>query len=261
MSRLTPDAREVAPTPVDMEKNMTTTLTALEAPENLPVLDGVQELTGYLEYEVHPDGGVFIPAQVALDVPSLLFMSLALNIHRGTLEASPAAETSDYYEQYTLAPDKVLGNMEYTLNHDRGTNTVTAAYTVHVPMYLTGGAVSEYLKAVHQMIDHMGELVDSERPVNVAAHLVEAADRIEEYAAETDSEKWADVAAYLFAQYLIIFSAREYQSGFTPVEHLEDALLSEGDYTALEKAGLIAPGHDDSGNVLSYFLTLFAWEK
>lgn len=226
----------------------------------LTALADLEPTTGNLTYEVHSDGGVFIPAQTALEVPRPLFESLALRIHRGTLEASPA-ETSDYYEQYTLAPDKVLGNTEYTLNHDRDTNAITAAYTVHTPMYLTGEAVSEYLKAVHQMIDHMGELVDPNRPVNAAAHLLEAADRIEEYATETDSENWADVAAHLFAQYLVIFSAREYQSDFTPMEHLEDALLSEDDYTALRSAGLIFPMVDDSDEPSAYFLTLFAGEE
>lgn len=243
---------------------MTTTTATLTADtlDSLTALAGTEPTTGCLAYEVHQDGGVFIPQQIALDVPRPLFESLALNIHRGTLEASPAAETSDYYEQYTIAPDKVLGNMEYDLNHDRDTNTVTAAYAVHAPMYLTGEAVSEYLKAVHQVIDHMGELVDLNRPVNAAAHLLEAADRIEEYAAETDSENWADVAAHLFAQYLVIFSAREYESDYTPVEHLEDALLVEHDYMSLENAGLIAPGRDEtSGKVSVYWLTLFAGEE
>lgn len=238
---------------------MTTATMPTNTPDTLAALAERDTITGHLSYEVHPDGGVFIPAQVALEVPRPLFESLALNIHRGTLEASPAAETSDYYEQYTLAPDKVLGNMEYTLNHDRDTNTVTAAYAVHAPMYLTGEAVSEYLKAVHQVIDHMGEMVDLNRPVNAAAHLLEAADRIEEYAVKTDSENWADVAAHLFAQYLVIFSAREYECDYTPVENLEDALLVEDDYTSLENAGLIAPGRDEtSGKVSAYWLTLFA---
>ena len=213
--------------------------------------------TGHLSYEVHPNGGVFIPAQTALEVPRPLFESLALNIHRGTLEASPA-ETSDYYEQYTLAPEKLLGNIKFTLNYDRDTNTATATYTVHTPMYLTGEAVSWYLQAVHLLIDGMGQMEDPNRPVNAAAHLLEAADRIETYAAETEPENWADVSAHLFAQYLVIFSAREYECDYTPVEHLEDALLVEDDYTALEDAGLIAPGHDDSGNLSSYVLTLFA---
>lgn len=247
-------------------------LTALTAPahgvgftdtlENLTALAGTEPTTGRLAYEVHPDGGVFIPQQIAHDVPRPLFESLALNIHRGTLEASPAEEESDYYEQYTLAPDKVLGSTEYDLSHDRDTNTVSGTYAVHAPMYLTGEAVSKYLKAVHQMLDHMDELEDLNRPVNAAAHLLEAADRIEEYAAETDSENWADAAAHLFAQYLVIFSAREYQSYFTPIEHLEDALLSEDDYTALEKAGLIAPMVDAAtGDLASYHLHLFAREE
>ncbi|WP_237234330.1 hypothetical protein [Rothia nasisuis] len=232
---------------------MTTTAT-------LTALADLEPTTGNLTYEVHPDGGVFIPAQTALEVPRPLFESLALNIHRGTLEASPAEE-SDYYEQYTLAPDKVLGNTECNLSHDRDTNTVTAAYAVHAPMYLTGDAVSQYLKTVHLVIDHMGELVDPNRPVNAAAHLLEAADRIEEYAAETDSENLVDVAAHLFAQYLVIFSAREYQSDFTPVEYLKDAQLDKDDYKALEDAGLICPMWDAAtGNLSSYHLTLFAGE-
>lgn len=227
-------------------------------PDTLAALAERDINTGHLSYEVHPDGGVFIPAQIALEVPRSLFESLALNIHRGTLEASPAAETSDYYDRHTMAPDEVQGNTAYALNHHRDTNTVTATYAVHKPMYLTGEAVGEYLKTVHQVLDHMGKLAAPDRPINAAAHLLVAADRIEEYAAATEPENWADVAAHLFAQYLVIFSAREYESDYTPVEHLEDALLSEDDYTALEDAGLIAPGRDDSGNLSSYFLTLFA---
>ncbi|WP_237212451.1 hypothetical protein [Rothia nasimurium] len=237
---------------------MTTTALTPDTLDNLTALAGTEPTTSYLAYEVHPDGGVFIPQQIALEVPRPLFESLALNIHRGTLEARPAAEESDYYEQYTLAADKVPGNFESELHHDRDTNTVTATYTVHAPMYLTGEAVSEYLKMLHQVIDRMDALTDRDRPVNAAAHLLEAADRIEEYAVKTDSENWADVAAHLFAQYLVIFSAREYECDYTPVEHLEDALLSEDDYTALEDAGVIAPGRDDSGNLSSYHLSLFA---
>lgn len=215
-------------------------------------------ITECILFEVHPDGGVFIPAHTAREVTQTITKGLALHIHRSTLEASPAAEESDYYEQYALAADKVPGNVECELHHDRDTNTVTATYTVHAPMYLTGEGVSEFLKMLHQVIDRMDALTDRDRPVNAAAHLLEAADRIEEYAVKTDSENWADVAAHLFAQYLVIFSAREYECDYTPVEHLEDALLSEDDYTALEDAGLIAPGRDDSGNLSSYFLLLFA---
>lgn len=243
---------------------MTTTTATLtpDTLDSLTALAGTEPTTRRLAYEVHPDGGVFIPQQIALEVPRPLFESLALNIHRGTLEASPAAEESDYYEQYTLAADKVPGNFESELHHDRDTNTVTATYAVHAPMYLTGEAVSEYLKTLHQVIDHMDELEDLNRPVNAAAHLLEAADRIEDYAVKTDSENWLDVAGHLFAQYLVIFSAREYQSDFTPFEHLEDALLSEDDYTALESAGLIGPMWDAAtGNLSSYHLTLFAGEE
>ncbi|WP_237188766.1 hypothetical protein [Rothia nasimurium] len=242
---------------------MTTTTATLtpDTLDSLTALAGTEPTTRRLAYEVHPDGGVFIPQQIALEVPRPLFESLALNIHRGTLEASPAAEESDYYEQYTLAADKVPGNIESEVRHDRNTNTATATYAVHAPMYLTGEAVSQYLKTVHQVIDCMDGLTDRDRPVNAAAHLLEAADRIEEYAAETESENGADVAAHLFAQYLVIFSAREYQSDFTPFEHLEDALLSEDDYTALEGAGLIGPMWDAAtGNLSSYHLTLFAGE-
>lgn len=228
-------------------------------PDTLAALAALDATTGDLSYEVHPDGGVFFPAQVTHDVPRPVFESLALAIHRAALETSGAAEQSDYYEQHTLAPGQVSGNTVYTLTHHQDTNTASATYTVHKPMYLTGAAVTEYLKAVHQVLDRMAQLEDRNRPVNAAAHLLAAARRIEAYATEVDAENWADTAAHLFAQYLVIFSAREYQSDFTPIEYLEDALLSEDDYTALEKAGLIAPMVDAAtGNLASYHLRLFA---
>lgn len=240
------------------------TATAALTPDTLDSLTALAALdttTGDLAYEVHPDGGVFVPAQVAHDVPRPVFESLALAIHRAALETSRAAEQSDYYEQHALTPNQVPGNTAYTLAHSQDTNTASATYTVHKPMYLTGAAVTEYLKTVHQVLDRMGQLVDRNRPVNVAAHLLAAARRIEAYAAGADSENWADTAAHLFAQYLLIFSAREHEEDYTPVEYLEDALAAEEDYTALEGAGLIVPGRDEtSGKISAYFLPLFAGE-
>lgn len=230
-------------------------------PDTLAALAALDTTTGDLSYEVHPDGGVFLPAQVAQDVPRPVFESLALAIHRAALETNGVAEQSDYYEQHAFTTDQVPGNISYTLAHSQGTNTASATYTVHKPMYLTGAAVTEYLKAVHQVLDRMAQLEDRNRPVNVAAHLLEAARRIEAYATEVDAGNWADVAAHLFAQYLLIFSAREHEEDYTPVEYLEDALAAEEDYTALEGAGLIVPGRDEtSGKISAYFLPLFAGE-
>lgn len=230
-------------------------------PDTLAALAALDTTTGDLSYEVHPDGGVFLPAQVAHDVPRPVFESLALAIHRAALETSEAAEQSDYYEQHTLAPDQVSGNTAYTLTHHQDTNTASATYTVHKPMYLTGAAVSEYLKTLHQVLDDMGQLVDRNRPVNVARHLLEVARAVEAYAEARDGAIAGDAASYLFAQYLVIFLAREYEEDYTPVEYLADSLITEGDYKALEDAGLICPMLDTkTGNLVSYLLVLFAGE-
>lgn len=221
-------------------------------------------VASHLEYELHNGGGIYIPAQVAQQVPRCLFESQALNLHRAQLEASTQGESEDsYYMEHTLTPEQMHQNVTYTLAHDQPTNTASALYTVKEPMYLMGEAVTEYLKLVHQMIASMDELESMTRPVNVAGHLLEAASTIEEYSFQFtgDLATAVPMAADLFAHYLVIFSARECQEDYTPIEYLHDALITDEDYKDLEEAGLIAPLFEpQTGKVMSYLLTLLAGE-
>ncbi|WP_237185187.1 MULTISPECIES: hypothetical protein [Rothia] len=193
----------------------------------------------------------------------------ALMLHRDLLEAETAkesrptaADTREFYDQYKTSPNDVPRYLLHHIDYDKITGGASVVLGVTKDMTLDTQGVKALLGYLYQVTDELEAQRSSERPRNIALHLLEAADRIEEYAVKTDSENWLDVAGHLFAQYLVIFSAREYQDDFTPIEYLEDALLSEDDYTALEKAGLIAPMVDAAtGNLASYHLTLFAGEE
>lgn len=228
-------------------------------------LAGTAPVTGYLDFELHTDGGIFIPAHTAQGITRTSLSFTALATHRAALEApTTTTEESDYYQQHTLTPDEVPDNITCELTHDQDTNTASADITISKPMYLTGEPLTEFLKTLHQVLGEMEHLESDQRPVNIARHLLEAATVIEAHSfTETAGEasRGIPVAAHLFAQYLVIFSAREYESDYTPVEYLEDALIHDEDYEALEAAGLIVPMVDAAtGALASYLLPLFAGE-
>lgn len=255
-------------TTATMTSDQLTTLTALADTTNTKGAGNSDALTApvtsCLEYELHNSGGIYIPAQVAQQVPRCLFESQALNIHRAQLEATaPGGPEDSYYMEHTLTPEQVRQSVTYTLMHDQPTNTASALYTVKEPMYLMGETITDYLKLVHRMITGMNELESMTRPVNVAGHLLEAASAIEEYSFQFtgDLATAVPLAADLFAHYLVIFSARECQEDYTPIEYLQDACIAEDDYKDLEEAGLISPMLEpQTGKVMSYLLTLFAGE-
>lgn len=211
------------------------------------------EAPSTFEHELHTDGAVFTPAQTTQPLTTSLLSTHALDIHRTTLNPAPA-NSSDFYDQHTTTPDKVRGNFTYQLHHNPATNQATATITAAAPAYLTGEAVTEYLRLLHQIIGSMEQLENPNRPVNIAAHLTRAATQLENHYPNPDT------AADLFEHYLELFAAREYQSDYAPVEYLEESSCTEADYTALADAGLIAPMLGDNGELSAYYLRLFSSE-
>lgn len=250
---------------------MTTTATLTpDTLDNLTALADLEE-TVYgngLDLEPVAPGKWFTKRHKTKPDNGLALRFNALMLHRDLLEAETAkesrptaADTREFYNQYKTAPNDVPRYLLHHIDYDKATGGASVVLGVTKDMTLDTQGVKALLGYLHQVTDELEAQRSSERPRNIALHLLEAADRIEEYAAETESENGADVAGHLFAQYLVIFSAREYQSDFTPIEYLEDALLSEDDYKALEDAGLIFPMEDAAtGNLSSYHLTLFAGE-
>ena len=83
--------------------------------------------------------------------------------------------------------------------------------------------------------------------------LLEAAEQLEAY---TDQDKARD----LYGAYLSVFSNREYESDYTPAEHLDHTVTPKESLAGLEDAGLIFHSTDEQGKNSTYFLTLFAGE-
>lgn len=249
---------------------MTTATMPTNTPDTLAALAELETTYGYgLDLEPVAPGEWFIKRHKTEPDNGQALRFNALMLHRDLLEAETAtesrpiaADTREFYDRYKTAPNDVPRYLLHHIDYDKATGGASVVLGVTKDITLDTQGVKALLGYLHQVTDELEAQRSSERPRNIALHLLKAADRIEEYTAETESEKCADVAAHLLAQYLVIFSAREYQSDFTPIEYLKDALLSEDDYTALEKAGLIGPMWETAtGNLSSYHLRLFAGEE
>ena len=249
---------------------MTTATMPTNAPDTLAALAELETTYGYgLDLEPVAPGEWFIKRHKTEPDNGQALRFNALMLHRDLLEAETATEsrpiatdTREFYDRYKTAPNDVPRYLLHHIDYDKATGGASVVLGVTKDITLDTQGVKALLGYLHQVTDELEAQRSSERPRNIALHLLKAADRIEEYTAETESEKCADFAAHLLAQYLVIFSAREYQSDFTPIEYLKDALLSEDDYTALEKAGLIDPMWETAtGNLSSYHLRLFAGEE
>lgn len=91
----------------------------------------------------------------------------------------------------------------------------------------------------------------SGHPANIVAHLAKVSNHL------LGTAESAETAADLFQQYLEVFTARECQSDFTPLEDLK----YPSSYRELEEIGLLVQLVDDHGKPSAYLLDMLADDK
>lgn len=188
----------------------------------------------------------------------------ALTLYRDLLEAQALTAASastdnirEFYEQHKTAAKDVCGHLLHHITYNKETGGASVVLGVTKDMTLEAEGVKELLRYLHQVTNDLEAQRSSERPRNIALHLLEVAEHLEVlHPVDTETE---GQAAYLFGVYLHIFANREYLTDCTPLEHLDKALCTESDYQELESAGVIGEMLlVDTGEPSSWLLTMFA---
>lgn len=247
------------------------TLTALADPTSTKGVGNSDTLTVLADLETDSGPGLhlepvtpgvwFTKRHKSYPVTGSDLQSAALMLHRDLLEAADGTanthnlheESRQFYNQHKTAPEDVRDNLHYRITYNKDTGGATAVLGVTQDMTLDTEGVKVLLRFLHQVTDELGTQCDRERPRNIALHLLEAAEQLEAY---TDQDKARD----LYGAYLSVFSNREYESDYTPAEHLDHTVTPEESLAGLEDAGLIFHSADERDENSTYFLTLFAGE-
>lgn len=148
-------------------------------------------------------------------------------------------EYAGHYVKPEHAPLDVFESEYETLEH-LGLITVDTDDNGKVERYVLNWFESE--------ADSLGTIIAPENPADIIAHLLKVAEYI---LGRTDS---TETVSDMFQQYIEVFTARECQGDFTPLENLN----YPGSYRALEDMGLVAELVDDSGATSGYLLTMLA---
>lgn len=171
--------------------------------------------------------------------------SNALTLYRDLLEAETLTATGastdnirEFYDQHKTAAKDVCAHLLHHITYDKNTGGASVVLGVTMDMTIDAEGVKELLRYLHQVTDELNTQRSSERPRNIALHLLKAAERLEAWA--PDGTTAEGQAAYLFGLYLNVFASRQYMDDYTPIENLDKALFNESDYQELASAGVIS---------------------